>query len=49
MRSVSAASDIEVGADMRREVGLVDHEQVALGDAGPPLRGILSPAATSIT
>jgi hypothetical protein len=34
---------------MRREVGLVDHEQAALGDAGPPLRGIFSPAATSIT
>ena len=25
----------QVGADMRREVGLVDDQQVALGDAGP--------------
>jgi hypothetical protein len=44
-----AVHDFERGADHRREVDLVDHQQVGLGDAGPPLRGILSPAATSIT
>ena len=44
-----AIHHLERCADHRRKVNLVDHEQVGFGDAGPPLRGILSPAATSIT
>jgi hypothetical protein len=39
----------EVGADVRREVGLVDDEEVALGDARPALARIFSPPATSMT
>ena len=37
------------GPDVRREVDLVDHQQIGSPVAGPPLRGILSPSATSIT
>ena len=44
-----AFHDLEVRADGRREVGFVDDEQIGLGDARPPLRGILSPPATSMT
>jgi hypothetical protein len=36
-------------ADHRRQVDLVDDEQIRFGDAGPSLRGIPSPAATSMT
>ena len=32
-----AAHHREVGADQRRQVGLVDHQQVGAGDAGPAL------------
>ena len=32
-----AVHDVEVGADQRREVDLVDHQQVGAGDAGPAL------------
>ena len=32
-----ALHDGEVGADVRREIGLVDHEQIALRDAGAAL------------
>ena len=40
----------KVGADQRRQVDLVDHQQVGLRVMpGPPLRGILSPAETSMT
>jgi hypothetical protein len=44
-----ALHHVERSADMRREVDLVDHQQVGARDAGPPFEGILSPAATSIT
>ena len=40
---------VEVGADVRGEVGLVDDEQVGAVTPGPPLRGMLSPPATSMT
>jgi hypothetical protein len=40
---------LERGADQRREVDLVDDQQIRLGDAGAALAGIFSPAATSIT
>jgi hypothetical protein len=33
----------ERGAHHGREVDLVDHQQVGLGDAGPPLRGSCRP------
>ena len=39
-----AAHDVEVGADHRREVGLVDDEQVGGGHAGPALARHLVPA-----
>ena len=32
-----ALHDLEDGADVRREVDLVDHQQVGAGDAGPAL------------
>ena len=48
-RILRASRILERRADQRRQVDLVDHEQVRLRDAGPALRGILSPAATSIT
>ncbi len=44
-----ALHDGERGADVRREINLVDHQEVEPRDAGPPLRGIFSPCATSIT
>jgi len=42
--------DGEVGADERREIGLVDHEQIGLRDAGSTLprdrsRGRVDPAS----
>ena len=36
----------KVGADVGRQVDLVDHQQIGSGDAG---RVIFSPAATSMT
>ena len=41
--------DRQVRPHQRREVGLVDDQQVRPGDPRPPLRGIFSPPATSIT
>ena len=40
---------VEAGADEGRQIDLVDHQQVGQVMPGPPLRGILSPAATSMT
>ena len=39
----------QIGSDMRREIDLVDDKKSDRVIPGPPLRGILSPAATSIT
>jgi hypothetical protein len=38
-----------VGPHMWGQVDLVDHQQIGVGDAGPPLPGDLSPSATSMT
>ena len=35
--------------DMRRQIDLVDHQQIDRVMPGPPFEGILSPAATSMT
>jgi hypothetical protein len=40
---------LKAGMDVGREIGLVDDEDVRLGDPRPFFLGILSPAATSIT
>ncbi len=39
----------QVGADRRSKVGFVDDQKSDWVMPGPPLRGILSPPATSIT
>lgn len=44
-----AGHDFEVGADGGSEVGFVDHEKVALGEAGTAFAGVLVPPATSMT
>ena len=40
---------VEIGAHERRQVGFVDHEQIGANHAGPRLRGMSSPPATSMT
>jgi hypothetical protein len=49
MRVVSACITVEVCAYVGGQIGFVDHEEVAFGNAGAAFAGIFSPAATSIT